>query len=514
MRHLEVPDDGTQYDRDCVLYLRKSKGKAGIARQRKESQAHAKKLRWRIVAEAIDVDATAFTKLDAEEFARRDDYLLMLEMLRNDTRGVPLGVLGWHADRLHRNPEEVGVFIRVCAAGPHPVETPMSGGYDLSTAIGIKRIVDDANAAWYEVAHLIERVVNHKAEAARQGRWLGGKVPWGWRRLRIIKDDGDGDYVTALELHEERAAAIEWGSRAVLDGASMYAIEREWNRRGLTRFGGGPWTAREVRQILLRPRNAGLQVYQGKIIETEREDGKGDWPPIVDEELWRAVQRILMDPARRTSPGPTPRWLGSGLYLCGVCGAPMRGGARSGGLGVQKPIYRCRVKGDGRTHVTRDAASLDAYVEALVYAWFTQPDLAEILAEEKPPDLDEIRARLGIQEAELRDWRRLAREQKVSAVAFAENEQAVLDRITGIKDELARAVRSPLLADVLASGDVEAYLAGREGDLAWWRAVVDRLMTVTVHQVEHKGRPAGLRPGQPYFDPDSVEVEWKKPAAL
>ena len=34
-------------------------------------------------------------------------------------------------------------------------------------------------------------------------------------------------------------------------------------------------------------------------------------------------------------------------------------------------------------------------------------------------------------------------------------------------------------------------------------------MTITILPAP-KGRPKGWRPGQPYFDPDSIRVEWKR----
>src|SRR3982751_219015 len=122
------------------MYLRLSKGRAGIDRQRRENQVRAKRLKWRIVAEFEDRNTTAFMHALAKKRVIRDDYLAMLDYLRGDQRPVPLGVLGWHADRIHRDVSEVQGFIRICAAGQHPVETAVSGGYDLTTAMGRKRL--------------------------------------------------------------------------------------------------------------------------------------------------------------------------------------------------------------------------------------------------------------------------------------------------------------------------------------------------------------------------------------
>ena len=50
---------------------------------------------------------------------------------------------------------------------------------------------------------------------------------------------------------------------------------------------------------------AAARRHQGKIV------GKAPWPAILPEGTWQAVCEVLRDPARRQSPGNTPRWLGS-----------------------------------------------------------------------------------------------------------------------------------------------------------------------------------------------------------
>jgi hypothetical protein len=57
-------------------------------------------------------------------------------------------------------------------------------------------------------------------------------------------------------------------------------------------------------------------VHHGKIL-----DGvTAVWPPLVTEDVFWTVQRILTDPARTTT-GRTARYLLSHVVRCGVCGA-------------------------------------------------------------------------------------------------------------------------------------------------------------------------------------------------
>jgi hypothetical protein len=79
--------------------------------------------------------------------------------------------------------------------------------------------------------------------------------------------------------------------------------------------------------MLRSPALAGFVVYAGRIaLDDNGKPVKASWPAIVDVKTWRAVQAILSDPARKTTPGTTPKHLCSGIIHCGKCGAKMRSG--------------------------------------------------------------------------------------------------------------------------------------------------------------------------------------------
>ena len=66
---------------------------------------------------------------------------------------------------------------------------------------------------------------------------------------------------------------------------------------------GASWSAETLRDILLRPRNAGFMVHKGQILEGVR----APWEPIVSPEVFKAVCELLTDPSRRVGPGAAPR---------------------------------------------------------------------------------------------------------------------------------------------------------------------------------------------------------------
>jgi site-specific DNA recombinase len=84
------------------------------------------------------------------------------------------------------------------------------------------------------------------------------------------------------------------------------------------------------------------------------------------------------------------RWLGSGLYLCGVCGQPELRVSHSGG-GKRQPAYRCRARDTTRRHsghVARAATQLDDYVQRLIVARLQRPDAAKDFTAPSGPGID------------------------------------------------------------------------------------------------------------------------------
>ena len=473
-----MPPQQQTYLRDCVMYLRKSKGKAGIDRQRKENRAYAERLRWRIVAEFAEPDTTAFARI-GEDDAPRPEYSRMMEFLRRDDRKPSLGILAWHTDRLSRNSGEVRPFAADCVEGGHLVETTRCGGYDLSLPNNRKRFRDDVSDAEGEVDHMIERIDAQKAEAAAEGRWLGGPRPFGFKK--------DGTRHKKTE-----AAAIKDATPAVLAGTSLASIAREWNERGLERTrGGGAWEAVEVRRVLLRPRNAGLMLWRGEVV------GKASWDPIVEEQQWRAMVRLLSDPERRTTPGPERKWLGSGLYVCGVCGqARMRAGKAPGGYAT----YRCRGEG---VHVSRAAVPLDDYVGEHVVARLSRSDARRLLVAQKRPNQKKLEARLLELRAERDEADATAAKTVREAKRLAEVAELAEAEIAEIEAELFSPDRAVILRDLIEAEDTG--VAWTSTPLDRKQAVVRVLFTVTINPAP-KGRPKGWKPGEPYFDSAYVDV--------
>lgn len=514
MRLLDPPEG--EYERDCVMYLRKSKGKAGIAKQMRKNLAHADRCRWRVVAVFTDEDLTAFRHILDKTPSKRLDYLAMVEFIRADTRQTPLGVLAMHADRIHREVTEAKAFAQLCAENNHPVETATSGRYDLTTATGRKRFLVDAIDAEYEVDHQSERRVSDKQDAVLLGRWLGGPVPFGYKAVRIEDDEP-----RVLILKEPEAGLLRDAYMAVIRAGSaevLPEIARSWNKAGLRRRQKNSlWTGSAIARTMRLARNAGLMESRGVIVQTSRPDGKAEWPAIVSEDLWRAAEFILR-PRVGSKKGPKAKYFGSRLFTCGglatsgegECGNTLIGTASvyQARKGDAHPpptkVYRCRARGPG--HVMRNAEHLDDYVAKVLKARLSRPDFREALARLEPVDVSDLRARVKLEEQALEEWEAEAR-RGTSPRLVAAGAEAAQRRLDALKDQIAASAASPLLTEIVEAEDFAQLWDSKADDLNWRRAVLALFVTVVVLPAR-PGRPVGSGQDR-YFDTEAVRFDWK-----
>ena len=128
-------------------------------------------------------------------------------------------------------------------------------------------------------------------------------------------------------------------------------------------------------------------VYKGQIVT------RGAYEPILHEDVRQALITLFADPARKTSPGNTPKWLGSLIYRCGECGDGTTMTVRRNTAGI--PVYRCRAVG----HCSWPAARTDAHVENVVVERLSRPDISDLLPRETGVDVAALRQELVVTEA-------------------------------------------------------------------------------------------------------------------
>jgi hypothetical protein len=138
------------------------------------------------------------------------------------------------------------------------------------------------------------------------------------------------------------------------------------------------WNTTILRQILLRPSNAGLRQYQGKII------GSSTSEAIIDKGTYERLIELLTDPSRRSNNvGPGFKYLLSGLAVCGRCGGQMRrqmgrtAGYLADGTPKRQPAsYACAEC----FRVRRQQEPVDALVTEVLIARLSAPDAAGLFS--------------------------------------------------------------------------------------------------------------------------------------
>lgn len=486
---------------------------AGVARQEEECRRLAADLGWMIVAVLPENDASAVGK--------RPQYAKLLTMLAS---GEADALISWHTDRLYRRVEDLLPLIEIVKERGTVIRTCRSGHIDLSNASGVMNAEILAAVAKYEREHAIERMIAKKDANRAAGVNHGGPRTFGYR---AVKPKAKGADPEVPQVDEREAERIREAAVSVLAhdadpeaGLTLAGICRAWSARGVRTPRGNDWTVPSLRKLLLSPRIAGRVAHKGE------DAGPAQWAAILDHDTWLAVRRVLTDKSRSSHlswqhDGKTIRYLGSGLYKCHCGGIVRPGGAHAG----RPQLYRCTEK----AHLVRSTAGVDGFVERVIIARLCREDARELFTPRGPaaptgPTTDELTARHAALSARLEalaeafagdddsdpvEYRAAA---KGIRQRLAEVEQMITDRVTA---EAAAADPGPV-GEVDLPELARRHKDDAEGALIWWRArygmdvrrrILAALVAVTLHPAR-TGRPPGWKPGEPYFDAQSVEVEW------
>jgi site-specific DNA recombinase len=389
-------------------------------------------------------------------------------------------IVAYHLDRLTRSLKDWLPLVEL--ARDYGVGTTTTAGdLDLTTDAG--RLVGGilSVVANGEVERKGDRQRLANESRARAGLPSKGSRPFGY--------ESDGQTVRPSE-----AAAVATAYDALLAGASLGAITRDLNAAGFgTGKSGRPWSVVSVRALLCNPRNAGLRAYRKEII------GPAVWPALVPEPLWRSALAVLQDPARTTNRvGGQRRWLGSGLYGCGVCGDTLLIAGTSGSSRQQ--AYRCR----SSKHLVRDAGAVDTFVVDMLLERCARADAADLLVDPQQPgaraahvEATALRQRLDAMAEDYADGL-LSRAQLVKGTSKLRAALADAEAL------MSHSVRAPLMREIVQPGDLAAVRAVWDGlDLDRKRAVLLTLADVTVD----KGRVGGTT-AQRRMDP-RIRLTWK-----
>lgn len=394
-------------------------------------------------------------------------------LLKDMESGELQAVACWDLDRLYREPIDLERIIPLADKMGISLAT-VTGDVDLSTDNG----------------RLFARIKGAVAKSETERRSARQKA-----KYRQLAEAGEnmsqrrsfGRFEDA-SLHPVEAQELAQAYTLVLAGHSPISIVNDWNKRGIRTSLGNRWRqSSQLVRVLKNPRNAGLKSHNREVL------GAGGFDPIVAVDVWQAVVDKL-DESMGAPPNNTRKYLMSGIMRCGECRVdppPLKPFWTS----HAKPqlTYRCR--NCFRTFQRMEV--VDDHLERLVVERLSRPDAADLLINQRHPDLDAKRLEANVLRERLKSLAvdfadgELDKEQVKTATARIKVKLAAIDVV------LEDANRARLFKGVVGQ-DAKLFpdlLLDRR------RAIVDGLMTVTLL------RRSLRRP----FDPESLVIDWKGP---
>lgn len=450
----------------AAIYTRISQDRAGIAagveRQRQDCEALAQARGWTVTGLYEDNDVSAYSRKPRPAFER-----LMADIADGEVDAV----IAWTSDRLYRRTTDLARLIDDIAKVE--VATVKSGDVDLTTADGRLRARILADVSEHESEKKGERVAAAAVQRARAGKYGGGTRRFGYTK-------------TAEALVPEEADRLRDAYQHVLDGGSLESLARKWQGDDVKMPKGGQVSATTIRDMLLRPMNAGIAVYKGE------EVGRTTSPVIIDEETFRTVRAILTDPARKTTRGKPASTLFAGVTVCSKCGKPVTGASRqlAKGKGTEK-VYACRARCVSRKRDRFDEAMSALIVQRLVQAsaQLSKPTKTAI-ASPVIAEAEKLRSRLD-------DLAALFASGDVDAVDYAAATRSARQRLSELEEKMQATAGSPVAAKLVKAGDIEKAWDG--ADFATKRAIIKELIA-----------KVRLGPGfSGEFKMVNVDIEWK-----
>ncbi len=205
-----------------------------------------------------------------------------------------------------------------------------------------------------------ERVRDALSAAAKKGRWIGGRPPFGYRKIQAEGDEKPW----SLEIIPEQAAIVKRIYSMYADGTGGMTITYRLNQEGVPTEKGSTWDASTVQNILTNPayrgyvvwnRRKGVRQANGKRSHQMRPRSewiiaKGAHPAIIEDDLWERCEswRRFRDKHRGEGKrhggerAAFSKYLLTGLLVCGECGKNY-GAVGSGENAKRKSpnYYRC-----------------------------------------------------------------------------------------------------------------------------------------------------------------------------
>jgi site-specific DNA recombinase len=336
---------------------------------------------------------------------------------------------------------------------------------DTSSEDGRLLLLIKAGLAGHERARLLRRSMDATNHWAREGVWLGGIVPYGYRQsgfkksARIVPNE---EIIPGLGLSEADLVRLMYRMLAD-EGLSCVKIADYLNAIGVPpayakagrevevkdpqapegkrkKATAGIWRPSRIRNLVTNTLYKGVHIY-GKRSKKPRDPIKRDVPPLVDPDTWQRAQETLRKNLLFSRRNAKRRYLLRGLVKCHTCGCNYIGSTFHGPGRKPKVYYRCggqeayRGRCMGRcTSKAVNGEFLEDTVWADIVGFIENPgDVLATLAEERQQESDHVK--------------QIARERT--------NAEAALSTKAGERDRMLDAFRK----GIIESDDLEREMA-------------------------------------------------------
>jgi site-specific DNA recombinase len=472
-----------------AIYTRISRDRVGaglgVERQQSDCATLIEQLGGSVQASFSDNDISAYSG------KHRPGYEALLQAIRN---GEIDAVAVWHQDRLLRRTIDLEHYIDVCQPINVATYTVKAGHLDLTTPSG--RAVAKTLAAWasYEVETSTDRVKAAKLQAAQAGKPSGGNRAYGYEQNGMV-------------IIEHEAAVV----REVIDrftrGDSWRTIATALNDRKIPTAKGNMWTAINVRNVAVRPRNIAVRVHNDN-------EYPAQWPALVSQDSWDdLLLAIKRGTALYGSRSYTRKHLLKGFVFCGQCGNRMNIISAQDRQGGYQPAFSCRKMDDIRGEVgcggvkRRQAPVEELVIDCIMYRLDT-PELGELIEGTKSasPELKQLMRDRDEQAQRLQEILNLYSTGDMTFAEYKTAKATAQARLDALGRQLDQKSSKATLANIPTGRTVRE--AWDKADLPWRRQLVDTLIDKVYIDPRIKGQ--GFPQWRQYrFDPDLIRIEWK-----
>ena len=243
--------------------------------------------------------------------------------------------------------EKLGVRVR-----------SMTEEFDTGTSTGRLMLTMLSGFASHERDVIRERCVAGTNRVAEAGAWLGGIVPYGYRKagekqnaqIVVSEEPIPGLDMSEAEVIREvfRMAAFEHKScRVIAARLNALRIPCAYSRDGRLVVRGkrkqrtsGVWRPGRVRNLIINTTYMGIHVF-GKRAVKERSVISRPVPAIVAEATWTKAQQTLKDNLLFSVRSAKNQYLLRGLIKCALCGRTYVGFSPNRPNGKQGFYYQC-----------------------------------------------------------------------------------------------------------------------------------------------------------------------------